>query len=96
MTHSRMGIASFVTSLGVWILLVMCALEIWWGTFSYGEAFTVLFFVGFVYSFPVQLVSLGLGIGGLAQRKEKKMLAIWGTLLSSVYLILAVYAFMNQ
>ena len=55
---------------------------------SVGAAMVGFFLLAFL---GVALVSLGLGIGGLLQKKRKKIFAILGTVFSSVSLVSTIF-----
>lgn len=83
MKHSRMGIASFVISLTIWILMVALIIgntEVVAG-YDLSNLIRLLLLGGFV-------VGTGLGISGLLQRKRKKTFAVMGILLSLSFLTL--------
>lgn len=94
--HSRLGIASFITSLasGVVIFLIMVIAGVMSASpggmneQSAGAITIGLFLFGFLF---VSLVALVLGIFGLCQKDRKKIFAILGTTFSSVTIVGVIF-----
>ena len=91
--HSRLGIASFITSIvsGILIFLIIVIAGVMEASTPGGidEKSLGAMMVGlFLFAFMgADLVALGLGIGGLFQKEKKKIYAILGTVFSSVLLV---------
>ena len=95
--HSRLGIASFITSIvsGILIFLVIVIAGVMEASTpggmdeeSAGAVMVGLFLFAFL---GAALVALGLGIGGLLQKERKKIFAILGTVFSSVSLVVTIF-----
>ena len=95
--HSRLGIASFITSIvsGILIFLVIVIAGVMEASTpggmdeeSAGAVMVGLFLFAFL---GAALVALGLGIGGLLQKERKKIFAILGTAFSSVSLVVTIF-----
>ena len=90
--HSGVGIASFITSIVVGILIfflivvsgVMVASMPSEGLFVVVGLFVIALLIA-------DIVALGLGIGGLCQKDRKKIFAILGTVFSSTTLVGTIF-----
>ena len=94
--HSRLGIASFITSIvsGIFIFLLIVIASVMEASTpggmdeeSAGAVMVGLFLFAFL---GAALVALGLGIGGLLQKERKKIFAILGTVFSAVSLVATI------
>ncbi len=81
--HSGLGIASFVTSIAAGILLIASSVVAFSMEYAASDADGIFFLFVFTV-FIADLVALGLGIGGLCQKDQKKIFAILGTVISAL------------
>jgi hypothetical protein len=94
--YSGFGIASFITSVAsaILVFITMVVAGVLQATTPGGmdnnsETTIIigLFIIGFLFA---TLIALGLGVGGLFQRKRKKVFSIFGIIFSSVTLICTI------
>ena len=96
--NSGIGIASFVISItvGVLILVTISIVGVIDSSTPGGidevSAEAILLGFGLIGLLIIDLVALGLGIGALFQKEKKKILAILGTVFSFVAIVLTVLA----
>ena len=91
--HSKLGIASFITTMLAGI--IMLAIFIYAGVLeastpggmSEDSAEAIIIGFSFIGILFLLLVSLGLGIAGLFQKGQKKVFAILGTTFSSLIIL---------
>lgn len=90
--HSGIGIASFVTSITVGILVFLTTVVsgIMVASAASEEFFTIVGLL-ILALLSVDVVALGLGIGGLCQKDRKKIFAILGTVFSSVTVVGTIF-----
>lgn len=95
--HSRLGIASFITSIVsaifIFLLIVIAGVMETSSPGGIDEKSAGAMVLGlFLYAFLfASLVALGLGIGGLFQKERKKIFAILGTVFSAVTAIGTIF-----
>jgi len=90
--HSGIGIASFITSIVVGILIFFVIVVS--GVMAVSMPSEGLFVVVglFVIALLIaDIVALGLGIGGLCQKDRKKIFAILGTVFSSITVVGTIF-----
>lgn len=91
--HSGIGIASFITSIIVGILMFLLVIVAGVmetstpGGMDEKSAGAIIVGLGIFGLLFLDLVALGLGIGGLCQKERKKIMAILGTVFSVVILL---------
>lgn len=91
--HSRIGIASFITSIVVGILVFSViviagvAEASTPGGIAHKPAIAAVIGLSIIGLLLVDVVALGLGIGGLCQRDRNKIFAILGTVFSSATVV---------
>jgi hypothetical protein len=94
--HSGIGIASFVISLGaaLAIFLVFVIAGIMQSTTPGGmnekSAGTIIVGFSIVGLLFVNLVAIGLGLGGLVKKGNKKIFAVLGTVISSGVMLITI------
>ena len=94
--HSRLGIASFITSIvsGILIFIVIVIAGVIEESTPGGmdEESAGAAMVGFaaIALLSAELVALGLGIAGLLQKERKKIFAILGVVFSAVTFVLVI------
>src|SRR6218665_3861150 len=94
--HSGLGIASFIISIvtGILIFLLFIVAGVVESSTPGGineestEAIVLGLFI--ILMLFINLVAIGLGIGGLCQSERKKIFAILGTIFSSLTTLLAI------
>ncbi|WP_447593413.1 hypothetical protein [Aquipseudomonas campi] len=94
--HSGLGIASFIISIvtGILIFLLFIVAGVIESSTPGGineestEAIVLGLFI--ILMLFINLVAIGLGIGGLCQSERKKIFAILGTIFSSLTTLLAI------
>ena len=95
--HSRLGIASFITSIvsGILIYLLMVIAASMAASTPAGmyepSAGTLIAGLSVFAFLGVTLVALCLGIVGLLQKERKKIFAILGTVFSAVSLVVTIF-----
>ncbi len=82
MKHSRMGVASFVLSVGAWILLFSVR------NVDPNVHPSVILIQDFTYG--ANFVAFGLGISSLARSEDKQAFAVLGTFFSTPFAVLSV------
>ena len=97
--HSGIGIASFILSLLIGVLLFMVVMFAGYmevttpGGISEESVSAIMLGLVIIGLLLLELVAFGLGIGGLFQKDRKKLFAILGTIFSGLA-ILGVVALM--
>ena len=98
--HSRLGIASFITSIvsGILFFLVIVIAAVMETSTPGGmdEESAGAIMVGlFLFAFlGAALVALGLGIGGLIEKERKKIFAILGTVFAALTIVGTIFIMM--
>ena len=98
--HSRLGIASFITSIvsGVLMFLLLVIAGVMETSTPGGmdENSAGAMMVGlFLFAFlGAALVALGLGIGGLIEKDRKKIFAILGTVFAAITVVGTIFILM--
>jgi hypothetical protein len=98
--HSRLGIASFITSIvsGVLMFLLLVIAGVMETSTPGGmdENSAGAMMVGlFLFAFlGAALVALGLGIGGLIEKDRKKIFAILGTVFAAITVVGSIFILM--
>ena len=88
--HSGLGIASFITSIVIYILIVpllLLAATIGDSTNVAEETIEIVLGLCMIAMFLAVLVALGLGIAGLAQKGRNRLFAILGTATAAVAIL---------
>jgi len=95
--HSGLGIASFITSIlsGILIFLLIAIAAFMESSTPGGideeSAEAVLIGLFLFAALGIDLLALGLGVGGLIQKDRKKVFAILGTVFASVTIVGTIF-----
>src|SRR5690606_39021202 len=97
--HSGLGIASFVVA--VLVMLAMLGVFAVAGVMAASDpavmdensADAMMIGLAIIFLFLVDLVALGLGIGGLLQQDRKKLFAVLGLVVSGGIILLTIVLF---
>lgn len=94
--HSGLGIASFALSLGATLLLFLLFIIAGVmeastpGGIDEESPAAIIAGLGIIFCVILELVALGLGIGGLCQNNRRKLFAVLGVIFAAVMTLLTV------